>query len=118
VNAPVTTYYAPSTTVSTPVTTYYAPSSTVTYRTPVTAYYAPSTRVYSTPVTTYYAPAATSVLVPRTTYYAPSSVYLGSGTVVAPTLYRPAWVGASLGGGAQPYVAGQPIRNALRWVTP
>ena len=56
---PVTTYYAPATTVAAPVTTYYAPATTVAA--PVTTYYAPA------PMRTYYAAPAT------TTYVAPSS---------------------------------------------
>ena len=71
--APVTTYYAPTTTRSAPVTTYYAPATTRAV--PVTTYYAPAT-TGAIPVTTYYAPAPmrTYYAAPATTtYVAPSS---------------------------------------------
>lgn len=109
VSTPVTTYYAPE--ASTPVTTYYAPSAaptttyyapTTTYYAPTTAYYAPTTTYYA-PTTTYYAP-TTAYYAPTTTYYAPTPVtsYYAPGVVVSPKVY----------------VAGQPVRNFFRAVTP
>lgn len=94
--APVTTYYAPVTTYYAPATTCYSP---VTY----TAYYAPAVA----PVMTYYAPAA----FPVTTYYAPAAVPVT-------TYYGWAWVGRGIVGQPTVYVRGQPIRNALRFVSP
>lgn len=87
----VTTYYAPSTSV--PVTTYYAPAPAVASQ--VTSYYAPAPVTYGTPVTTYYAP--------TTSYYAPSATYVpvGGPVVVAPR-----------------YVPGQPVRNFFRSLAP
>ena len=64
---------------------------------PVTSYYAPTTTYYSSsvPVTTYYGSTATSYYSPYTTYYAQP-------VIVSPKVYIP----------------GQPVRNAVRAVTP
>jgi hypothetical protein len=93
ISAPVTAYYAPSTTASVvtgspmPTTTaYYAPTTTVAEPVVTTAYYAPApvTTYYApTPVTTYYAPT------PVTTYYAPAP----AAAYYSPTYYAPAYYG-------------------------
>ncbi len=95
--APTTAYYAPSVV---PTTTYYAPG-VATAVAPVTTYYAPTAAV---PVTSYYAPAA----VPVTSYYAPAAVpvtaYYGRASY---------WVAPP-----KVYVAGEPVRNFFRVLTP
>lgn len=132
---PTTTFGAPGVVYETPVygsatTTYYAPATTTFYAPPTTTFYAPATTAYYAPTTAYYAPAVTvaptvtyyapvPAVVPMTTYYAP---VVGNGVVVA--AYTPAMVATPyiVGRGSlgQPkvYVAGQPIRNAMRFVTP
>jgi hypothetical protein len=97
----VTSYYAPAPVYVRPrVAAYYAP--TETYYAPeagpvVTSYYA------STPVTSYYAPApVTSYYAPTTAYYAPTTAYYGSPYYVRPKVY----------------VAGEPVRNFFRAITP
>lgn len=124
---PVTTFYAPSTSV--PVTTYYAPSGSetvTTYYAPasseaVTTYYAPSTSV---PVTTYYAPAP-AVASQVTSYYAPAPATYGTPvtTYYAPTTtyYAPSTTYVPVGGPvvvAPRYVPGQPVRNFFRSLAP
>jgi hypothetical protein len=128
VGAPVTTYYAPAFSAA-PTVSYYAPTAPITVARPVTsafyapaasyaapattAYYAPA--AYAAPVTSYYAPAAYAA--PVTSYYAPAAV--AAPVVAAPYVAgRPAWVGGNIYGGYQPYVAGQPVRNTLRFLTP
>jgi hypothetical protein len=107
----VTTYYPPA-----PVVSYYAPSA------PVVAYDAPAVAA-PLPVTTYYAPAAvpvTTYYAPTTAYYAPATTTFYGGTaVVTPVVVgRPVTVGSSLYGTWRPYVAGQPVRNTLRFFVP
>ena len=86
--------------------TYYAPaaeSSCTTCYAPTTTYYAPTTAYYAPTTTAYYAPAAT------TAYYAPATtVYYALAAVVGSSVY----------GTAKVYVPGQPVRNALRAITP
>jgi hypothetical protein len=90
---PTTAYYAPA---AVPTTTYYAPTAAIV---PTTTYYAPA----AVPVTSYYAPAA----IPMTSYYAPAAVpvtaYYGAPRV---------WVNPKV------YVAGEPVRNFFRAITP
>ena len=100
--APTETYYAPeagpvvtSYYASAPVTTYYAPTTTYYAPAPVTSYYAPA------PVTSYYAP-TTAYYAPTTAYYAPTTAYYGSPYYVRPKVY----------------VAGEPVRNFFRAITP
>jgi hypothetical protein len=86
-------------------TTYYAPTTAYYDSAPYVAYYAPPaayTTYYASPYVSYYAS-------PYTTYYGP--------TVAAyPAYYaRPGW---SVFGAPRVYVPGQPVRNALRAVTP
>jgi len=91
---PTTVYYQTPTVAAVPQVTFRAPQ--VTYYAPTTTYYAPA------PVTTYYAPA------PVTTFYAPAAVQVA----------RPVVIGRGIVGQPKAYVPGQPIRNALRFVTP
>jgi hypothetical protein len=113
---PVTAYYAPSSysTYYAPTTTYSAPTTSVSYYMPTTTYYAPQPYVsYYAPTTAYYAPQPyVSCYAPSVSYYAPTTAYY------APTPYvtaRPyAWVGSSVYGTPKVYVAGQPVRNAIR----
>lgn len=106
--APTTAYYAPTTTYYAPTTSYYAPTTTYYAPTPTTTYYAPTTTYYA-PTTAYYAP-TTSYYAPTTTYYAPTPVT----SYYAPTtVYSPGVVYSS-----KVYVAGQPVRNFFRAVTP
>jgi hypothetical protein len=98
---PYTSYYVPATAYYAPppaYTTYYAP--------PVT--YAPAV-----PYATYYAPP-----VPYATYYAPPVPYASYYAAPAYVAYRRVAVGPSMYGTPKVYVAGQPVRNALRAVTP
>jgi hypothetical protein len=92
-------YYAPA-------AAYYAPSVSYAayYPAPYAAYYAPAAAYYAPPVSyaAYYA-------APYAAYYAPS-------VAVYPGYYaRPGW---SAFGAPRVYVAGQPVRNAVRAVTP
>lgn len=109
-----TSYYVPT-------TTYYAPESYNAYYAPTTAYYAPeSYTTYYAPTTTYYAP------VPYATYYAPTTAYYAAApytTYYSPVAqpyyvgYRDA-IGPSIYGTPKVYVRGEPVRNALRAITP
>ena len=65
------------------------------------------------PVTTYYQPAGVSTVTAAVT---PTYVAYGSPYVVARP--RPYYVGRGLIGQPKLYVGGQPIRNALRFITP
>ena len=65
------------------------------------------------PVTTYYQPAGVSTVTAAAT---PTYVAYGSPYVVARP--RPYYVGRGLIGQPKLYVGGQPIRNALRFITP
>ncbi|QDU93284.1 hypothetical protein [Lignipirellula cremea] len=106
VGRPVVAYYAP--TVAVPVyqaPAYYAPVAA--YPVARAAYYAPPVVAYPAATTAYYAP-TTAYYAPTAAYYAPTAVVVG----------RPAWLGANAYGGLQPYVAGQPIRNTFRYLTP
>jgi hypothetical protein len=85
-----------------------------------TAYYPPVATAYYPPAVsyaTYYAPVAPRRVVtyypaPYTTYYAPAPRYY------AP-VYAPAVVGGrSMFGAPRVYVGGQPVRNAVKAVTP
>jgi hypothetical protein len=115
--APAVSYYAPAPSYVAPTTTYYAPSVA-----PTTAYYAPAAPVTSyyapAPVTSYYAPAVvptTSYYAPTTAYYAPTTAYSAPTTAYyAPTTayYSPYYTRTKL------YVAGEPVRNFFRAVTP
>jgi hypothetical protein len=109
--SPTVTYYAPATEVAyaSPPTVAYYPSeaSTVTYYSPVaqpyTTYYAPPV---AQPYVTYYTP---PVAQPYATYYAPA----------APTVVRPyGVVGENIYGAPKVYIRGEPVRNALRAITP
>ena len=86
--------------------TYYAP--TAAYYAPVSyaSYYAP------TPYVAYYAPP-----VAYTAYYAaPYAAYYGPTVAAYPAYYgAPGW---SVFGAPRVYVAGQPVRNVVRAVTP
>ena len=76
-------------------------------------YYAPTAAYYATaPYVAYYAPPVT-----YTTYYpSPYVTYYGPTVVAYPTYYaRPGW---SVFGATRVYVAGQPVRNVLRAITP
>jgi hypothetical protein len=98
-----TTYYAPA-------ATYYAPASYVSYYAPApayTTYYAPA------PYATYYAPAT-----PYATYYAPPVPYATYYAAPAYVAYPRVAVGPSIYGTPKVYVRGEPVRNALRAVTP
>lgn len=100
-SSPYTTYYSPPTTTfystTGPYTSYYAPYSSSYV--PYTSYYVPSTRYYS-----YYTPYYTPYY---STYYTPPlAAGYAYGTYYWPTVY----------GYAPVYVAGQPVRNALRSV--
>jgi hypothetical protein len=77
-----------------------------------TAYYAPPA-----PCTTCYAPYTTCYAAPCTTCYAaPCATYYTPTVVAYPAYYaRP---GRSVFGAPRVYVAGQPVRNVLRAVTP
>jgi len=92
---PSTVYYATPTVQAVPQVTYFAPAA------PVTTNVVPTT-------TTFYAPAP----VARTTFFVPTT------TVVPTTVLRPAVVGRGIVGQPKLYVPGQPLRNALRFVTP
>lgn len=99
-----TSYYVPT-------TTYYAPESYATYYAPTTTYYAPAA------YTSYYAPAAyTSYYAPTTAYYTPYAAY--SPVVAAPYVTYYGSAGASVYGTPKVYVRGEPVRNALRALTP
>ena len=96
---PAVTKYAP---VVPSYTTYYAAAPYVTYYAapaPSVVYYAPVA-----PYVTYYAPAT-----PYVTYYAP---------VARPYVAYYGVPGWSVYGTPRVYVPGQPVRNALRAVTP
>lgn len=109
---PVVSYYAPPvpvvnyspTVYSSPIVTPTVVASPVVVNRPVTTYYAPA--IGPAPVSTYYAPA-----------YAPVTTFYG-GPVVTPVVGRPVVVGRSVYGTLTPYVAGQPVRNALRFTLP
>jgi hypothetical protein len=78
-----------------------------------TAYYAPTVAYYEpAPYVAYYAPP-----VAYTTYYAsPYATYYGPTVAAYPAYYaRPGW---SVFGAPRVYVAGQPVRNTLRAITP
>jgi hypothetical protein len=94
------------------VTTYYPPAPVVSYS-PVVTYDVATVAAAPLPVTAYYAPAA----VPVTTFYAPTTAYYG-GTVVTPVIGRPVVAGSSVYGTYRPYVAGQPVRNSVRYFVP
>jgi hypothetical protein len=119
---------------SSPVSTAVAPSYTTSYYAPAAADYAPApyTSYYAAPVSyaTYYAPAAP---VSYATYYAPAApapyVSYYAPAVPYATYYSPAPVvmpyrayygvpGRSVFGAPRVYVPGEPVRNAVRAVTP
>ncbi len=81
----------------------------------------PAYATYYAPTVTYYAPAPyVDYYVPPlayTTYYPSSYVtYYGPTVVAYPAYYaRPGW---SVFGAPRVYVAGQPVRNVLRAITP
>ena len=84
----------------TPYAAYYAPQ-------PVVPYYAPAPTVaYFAPAPTYYSP------VPAVTYYAPTPMVVPAPVAVAPVYGRAVVIRPKV------YVAGQPVRNVLRAVTP
>ena len=98
----IITYGAPVVTRYRPAVTY---PRTVRYRVPVTTY-RPAVVRYRVPVTTY-RPAVVRYRVPVTTY---RPIVSGYSPVLAP--------GGAFIVGPKVYVTGQPIRNALRAMTP
>ena len=103
--ATYSTYYAPA---ATTYTAAYAPvvsSGPVAY----TSYYAPAAYAPA-PYTTYYAPA-----VPYATNYAPYAVAAPAAVPYRAYYGVPGW---SAYGTPRLYVPGEPVRNALRAVTP
>jgi hypothetical protein len=103
-----TSYYAPQTAYYSPVSyaSYYAPvAAPVSY----TSYYAPAVAYAPAPYVSYYAPAA-----PYAAYYSPYATY---SPVVSYRAYYgvPGW---SMYGAPRVYVPGEPVRNALKAVTP
>jgi len=107
--APYVSNYAP------PV----APVSYVSYYSPPVApvstvsYYAPPAAPVS--YVSYYAPAAPA---PYVSYYAPATSYVTYAPVVAPYRTYYGVPGVSIYGTPQVYVPGEPVRNALRAITP
>jgi len=90
-----------------PVVAYYAPAPVMSYSPVVTAsYYMPQTVYYAAPASYY---VASPVVAP---YYV-ASPYVPATVAVAPLYYgRPVVVRPKV------YVAGEPVRNVLRAVTP
>ncbi len=105
-----TAYYAPA-------TVYYPAETYTSCYVPTTTYYAPEVYTsYYTPATTYYAPAAyTSYYTPTTAYYTP---YVTYAPVATPYVTYYGRVGSSVYGTPKVYVRGEPVRNALRTITP
>ncbi len=111
---PTVTYY-PSTVA--PTVAYYPPATTTYYPAATTAYYAPTVAYYPAATTAYYAP--------RVTYYAAAPTVAYSPVVGSYTTYYGApvagpreVVGSSMYGTPKVYVSGEPVRNALRAITP
>jgi len=105
-------YYAPYGTGWAGTRGSFSPTSVGAVRS-TTAYYAPAAVAAPVPV----AP----VPVPVATYYAPQAVAVPAPVAVVPApvvLARPVVLGAGAYGQPTAYVPGQPIRNAIRSVTP
>jgi hypothetical protein len=112
------------------VATTYAPaaSSYATYYTPTVAYYEPAASYVSyyappAPQVTYYEPAAPQVTyyapaTPQVTYYAPAAPQVTYYTQAAPYVAYYGTAGWSVYGTPKVYMAGEPVRNVLRAVTP
>jgi hypothetical protein len=103
------------------------PCSGAGYAAPVAygAAYAPAAYAYSLPYATYYTPAPAVAYVPSVPYatyyrpYAAAYVPYAAYYAPAPVYYRPyVRPGVSMYGTPKVYVSGEPVRNAIRAVTP